>query len=270
MGIKIGGLEPTDISFNGAQANYATLNGTVVWSRSATRLFTVADTGASFSVSTTTVSWTAPTVGTLVGSPTYFNGQTLAAVYSNTNRTQSFVVTVPNDSSLWTNAGQNVTFSLSDIQEATAQTTFGLADTGASFSVNQTTVSWTPPSVGTLTGQPPTYTNGQYLGVVYTNTNRTQTFNVIVPTSAQYTNSGQTITLSISDIQELTVLTTFTFADGFVSGSFAVNSNGVPSATLQGGATGLAFDINPYDLSCTSITRSGTVSFTVPSGYSNS
>ena len=61
----------------------------------------------------------------------------------------------------------------------------------------------------------------------------------------------------------------FTFADGFVSGSFAVNSNGVPSATLQGGATGLAFDISQYDLSCTSITRSNTITFNSPVGYLN-
>jgi len=97
MAIRIGGQEPTDITFNGTQANYATLNGNIVWQRVAARAFTVADTGATFSVSTTTVSWTPPSLGTLVGSPTYSNGQNLGTVSSNTNRTQYFTVTVPND-----------------------------------------------------------------------------------------------------------------------------------------------------------------------------
>jgi hypothetical protein len=184
MAIKIGGVEPTNISFNGSQANYATLNGTIVWQRGSAIAFTVADTGASFSVSTTTVSWTPPSVGTLVGSPTYSNGQNLGTVSTNTNRTQYFTVTVPNDPQ-WTNANQNVTFSLSDIQEATA-------------------------------------------------------------------------------------LPTFSFSDGFVSNSFSVNYNGVASATLQGGATGLTMSPSSFQPVCSSVLRSSTVSFVVPSGYTNS
>jgi hypothetical protein len=271
MGIKIGGSEPTDISFNGVQANYATLNGTVVWSRSSAQLFTVADTGALFSVSTTTVSWTAPTVGTLVGSPTYFNGQTLAAVYSNTNRTQSFVVTVPNDSSLWTNAGQNVTFSLSDIQEATAlvpPTVTNLTAVQDSSTASTVSLSWNVNLQGfAQIGN----TVVNYNGVQTTTTGTSITLTGLDPgTTESFSVEVTTSQGTGTDSTSLLLLTDFIFADGFVSGSFAVNSNGVPSATLQGGATGLAFDISQYDLSCTSITRSGTVSFTAPSGYNNS
>jgi hypothetical protein len=354
MAVIVNGSIRTPI-MDGAE-RYVLQDGRTIHSLSAAVLFTVADTGASFSVSTTAVSWTTPTVGTLVGSPTYSNGQTLSPVYTNTNRTQSFVVTVPNDSSLWTNAGQNVTFSLSDIQEATAQTTFGLANTGAIFSVNQTTVFWGAPTLGTLTGTP-TYANGQTLATVTSDTLRTQNFSVIVPNDPQYSNANATLSLSLSDIQELTVPVTppvisgltaiqdsgsettailswnvnlqgfaqigntiityngttastsgtsitltgldvsttetfsvevttsqgsdtettslfmkpiFTFADGFVSGSFAVNSNGVPSGTLQGGATSISFAPASYALSCNAISRSNTITFNSPVGYLNS
>jgi len=62
----------------------------------------------------------------------------------------------------------------------------------------------------------------------------------------------------------------FDFSDGFVTNSFAINSNGVPSGTLQGGATNLAFDPVSYAISCESISRGNVVSFTVPSGYHTS
>ena len=63
------------------------------------------------------VIWVAPTVGTLVGTPTYANGQVLGRVATPTQRSQTFSVTVPNDPTMWSNAGDTETFTLSDLQE---------------------------------------------------------------------------------------------------------------------------------------------------------
>ena len=69
----------------------------------------------------------------------------------------------------------------------------------------------------------------------------------------------------------LFMLTEFLFTDGYVANSFAINTNGIPSATLQNGATNLTFSSPAtYGLSCTAISRGGNISFTVPSGYWNS
>lgn len=273
MAIKIGGVEPTNITFNGQQANYATLNGTVVWQRVSAVAFTVADTGASFSVSTTTVSWTPPSVGTLVGSPTYSNGQNLGTVSSNTNRTQTFTVTVPNDPQ-WSNANQNVTFSLSDIQEATVfypPIISGLVATQSSTHVDRADLSWSVNLQGySQVGDTRVYYNGTHTTVSAGSTSSvavsldpgtTESFTIEVDTN-QGTGSATT---------SLFMLTEFLFTDGYVANSFAINSNGIPSATLQNGATNLTFSSPAtYGLSCTSISRGGNISFTVPSGYWNS
>ena len=270
MAIKIGGVEPTNITFNGQQANYATLNGTIVWQRVSAVAFTVADTGASFSVSTTTVSWTPPSVGTLVGSPTYSNGQNLGTVSTNTNRTQTFTVTVPNDPQ-WSNANQNVTFSLSDIQEATVfypPIISGLVATQDSTTATVANVSWSVNLQGyAQVGQTRVYYNGTQTSTSGTSISlsgmtpgTTESFTIEVDTN-QGTGSATTSTY---------FLPVFAFTDGYVANSFAVNNSGVASATLQGGATGLSIFPSSFDLSCTAITRSATVSFTVPSGYHNS
>ena len=271
MAINIEGSEPTNITFNGSQANYATLNGNIVWQRVAAVPFTVADTGASFSVSTTTVSWTPPSVGTLVGSPTYSNGQNLGTVSSNTNRTQYFTVTVPNDPQ-WSNANQNVNFSLSDIQEATVfypPIISGLVATQDSTTATVANVSWSVNLQGyAQVGQTRVYYNGTQTTVSGTSISlsgmtpgTTESFTIEVD-SSQGTGSATTSTYFLPE---------FLFTDGYVANSFTINSNGVPSATLQNGATNLAFSSpSTYDLSCNSISRGGNISFTVPSGYWNS
>lgn len=271
MAINIGGSEPTDITFNGSQANYATLNGTVVWQRVVAVPFTVADTGASFSVSTTTVSWTPPSVGTLVGSPTYSNGQNLGTVSTDTTRTQYFTVTVPNDPQ-WSNAGQNVNFSLSDVQEATVfvpPTISGFVATQSTSNPNAADLSWSVNLHGySQIGDTRVYyngtqttTSGTSITVSGLDQGTTESFTVEVDTS-QGTGSATT---------SLFMLSEFLFTDGYVAGSFAVDNNGIPSATLQNGATNLTFSSpSTYDLSCTSILRTGNISFTVPSGYWNS
>lgn len=270
MAIKIGGLEPTDITFNGSQANYATLNGQIVWQRAVAVPFTVADTGASFSVSTTTVSWTPPSTGTLVGSPTYSNGQNLGTVSTDTNRIQYFTVTVPNDPQ-WSNANQNVNFSLSDIQEATVfypPIISGLVATQDSTTATVANVSWSVDLQGyAQVGQTRVYYNGTQTSTSGTSISlsgmtpgTTESFTIEVDTN-QGTGSATTSTY---------FLPVFAFTDGYVANSFAVNNNGVASATLQGGATGLSISPSSFDLSCSAITRSATVSFTAPSGYHNS
>ncbi len=270
MAIKIGGSEPTDISFNGSQANYATLNGTIVWQRVSAVAFTVADTGASFSVSTTTVSWTSPSVGTLVGSPTYSNGQNLGTVSINTNRTQYFTVTVPNDPQ-WTNANQDVTFSLSDIQEATVfypPIISGLVATQDSTTATVANVSWSVNLQGyAQVGQTRVY----YNGVQGTTTGTSVSLSGMTPgTTESFTIEIDTNQGTGSATTSTYFLPVFAFTDGYVANSFSVNNSGVASATLKGGATGLSMSPSSFDLSCTSITRSTTVSFTAPSGYHNS
>jgi hypothetical protein len=271
MAIKIGGVEPTNITFNGQQANYATLNGTVVWQRVSAVAFTVADTGASFSVSTTTVSWTPPSVGTLVGSPTYSNGQNLGTVSSNTNRTQTFTVTVPNDPQ-WTNANQNVTFSLSDIQEATVfypPIISGLVLTQDSNTSTVANVSWSVNLQGySQVGQTRVYYNGT----------QTTTAGTSISLTGMTPGTTETVTIEVDTNQGTGSATTstfflqeFFFTDGYVANSFAINNSGIPSATLQNGATNLTFSSPAtYGLSCTAIPRGGNISFTVPSGYWNS
>ena len=273
MAINIGGSEPTDITFNGSQANYATLNGNIVWQRVTAVPFTVADTGASFSVSTTTVSWTPPSVGTLVGSPTYSNGQNLGTVSTNTNRTQYFTVTVPNDPQ-WSNANQNVQFSLSDIQEATVYyppIISGFVATQSTTNPDHADLSWSVNLQGySQVGDTRVYFNGGNTTV----SAGTTTFTV------QGLDQGTTESLTIeidsnqgtgSATTQLYMDTEFLFADGYVASSFAINSNGIPSATLQNGATNLTFSSpSTYDISCTAIPRGGNISFTVPSGYWNS
>lgn len=271
MAIRIGGSEPTDITFNGSQANYATLNGTVVWQRVVAVPFTVADTGASFSVSTTTVSWTPPSVGTLVGSPTYSNGQNLGTVSINTTRTQYFTVTVPNDPQ-WSNANQNVNFSLSDVQEATVYyppIISGLVATQSTSNPDHADLSWSVNMQGySQVGDTRVYFNGGQTTVsagttTFTATGldqgTTESFTIEID-SSQGTGSATT---------QVYLQTEYLFTDGYVANSFAINGNGVPSATLQNSATGLSFFPSSYDLSCTAISRSGDISFTVPSGYWN-
>ncbi len=271
MAIKIGGVEPTDITYNGSQANYATLNGTIVWQRVSAVAFTVADTGASFSVSTTTVSWTGISQGTLVGSPTYSNGQNLGSVTTDTNRTQVFTVTVPNDPNVWTNYGQNITFSLSDIQEATVYyppIISGLVFTQSTTTATTGHASWQVNLQGyTQIGQTRVYYNGVQTTTTGTTANiynlnpgTTESLTIEVDTS-QGTGSATTSTY----FQD-----TFDFDDGYVDGSFAISSGGIPSATLQGGATNLSFALASYDVSCTSVPRTNTIYFTAPSGYHNS
>ena len=276
MPIKINGTtlgSSNNLTFNGTQANYATLNGTIVWQRQSSVPFTVADTGASFSVSTTTVSWTPPSVGTLVGSPTYSNGQNLGTVSTNTNRTQNFTVTVPNDPQ-WSNANQNVAFSLSDIQEATVLSPpvfTSFTATQSSLQVNSAHLSWSINNQGypltgsiviTYNGSTQTSVSNTASGaVIYGLDPGTTEFISISASSSQGTGSSST---SVAMLEE------FTFSDGFVANSFAVNSNGVPSGTLQGGATNISFNPSTFDLSCTSISRSSTISFSTPSGYWNS
>lgn len=271
MAIRIGGQEPTDITFNGSQANYATLNGTIVWQRVAAVPFTVADTGASFSVSTTTVSWTPPTTGTLVGSPTYSNGHTFSPVTTDTTRYQSFQVTVPNDPQ-WTNAGQTLTFQLSDVQEATVYyppIISGFVATQSTTNPDHVDLSWSVDMQGySQVGDTRIYFNGGNTTTSAGNTTFTATG------LQQGTNESFTVEIDSSQgtgsaTTSVFLLTEYLFTDGYVAGSFAINSNGVPSATLQNSATGLSFFPTSYDLSCTSIPRAGDVSFTVPSGYWN-
>ena len=273
MPIKINGTtlgSSNNLTFNGVQANYATLNGNIVWSRASSIPFTVADTGASFSVSTTTVYWTPPSTGTLVGSPTYSNGQNLGTVSTDTNRTQTFTVTVPNDSQ-WSNANQNVTFSLSDIQELTVlypPIISGLVLSQSATDPDLGLASWNVDLQGySQIGSTRLYFNGiqttasgGFANLSGMDQGTTESLTIEIDTN-QGTGSATTSTFFLEE---------FLFTDGFVSGSYAVNANGVPSATLQNGATNLSFSTSQFALSCTSIPRGNTVSFTVPSGYWNS
>lgn len=270
MAIRIGGQEPTDIRYNGQQANYATLNGQIVWQRVAARAFVVTDTGASFSVSQTTVSWTPPSTGTLVGSPTYNNGHTFAAVSSDTNRTQVFTVTVPNDSTLWTNAGQNVTFSLSDIQEATVfypPIISGLVFTQSTVDATLGHASWQVDLQGySQVGSTRIYYNGLQTTASGTTANisnlqpgTTESFTVEIDTN-QGTGSATTSTY---------FLPVFDWTDGYVANSAYIDNQGVPHVTLQNGASNAVFHINPYDLSCNQVSRGLDVTIDAPSGYHN-
>ena len=69
--------------------------------------------------------------------------------------------------------------------------------------------------------------------------------------------------------QASTSLETFTFAQGYVDGSFMVDETGTPSAMLMGGATDLEFDPSSFDPETSDSMRTSTVSFIVPVGYVN-
>jgi len=235
--------------------------------------FTVTHTGASFSVNQTTVSWTPPSLGTLVGSPTYSNGQNLGTVSSDTNRTQYFTVTVPNDSQ-WTNANQNVQFSLSDIQELTVLSPpifTSFTATQSQLDIDAVELSWSINNQGyplsgsisiTYNGnQQTTVSNTSTSATIYNLNPGTTEFISISASSSQGTGSSNT---SVAMLEE------FTFEDGYVANSYAVNSNGVASATTQNGVSNVVISPASFALSCTSILRSSTISFDAPSGYWNS
>ena len=176
--------DANSIDFGGVQANRATLNGQVVWQRTAVRAFVVGDTGAQFDVvQSGLVRWVPPTTGELVGVPTFTNGQQLGTVVVDTVRTQTFQVRVPNNPQMFSNANQVVTFTLQFTQAAT--------------------------------------------------------------------------------------FTPFSFEDGYVEGSFAVDINGMPSAQFRNGATLNNFNPASFDQSTDDALRNATITINVPAGFSN-
>ena len=118
MAVIINGVSRRPI-VNGAMRTAEIVNGVNrLDDLSAAVEFTASSSMAGFAVGADgIVVWTPPTVGTLVGTPTYTNGQSLGRVVTPVSRVQLFMVTVPNDPTLWTNAGDTITINLADLQE---------------------------------------------------------------------------------------------------------------------------------------------------------
>ena len=113
----------TNVQVGGTLANTVTLNGTVVWTRVVSRGFTITDAGIAFAVSESGVVSLSINIGALEGT-NYTNGQNIGTVTTDTTRILTGVVRVPNDATLWTNAGQTVSITgvtaVQDAVDATA------------------------------------------------------------------------------------------------------------------------------------------------------
>ena len=192
-------------------------------SEASTTVFTLANAGISFSVAQSGIVSLSISTGTLEGT-NYSNGQNLGTVSSNTTRTLTGNVRVPNDSSVWTNAGQTVSITgISAQQSATLSNyTTTQAESNISFTVSK------PGIVSiSITGGPlndANYTNGQNLGTVAVNTVRTLTGDYVVPSG--YLNTGSTVPVSIDTTQIFTE-TAFAFGD--------INTNNVLSINRRTG-----------------------------------
>ena len=111
MPSKLGGTVRNNAKLGGTVLN-GRIGGSQIWSTTAAaRAFTLADAGISFSVSQAGLVSLSITAGTFVNT-NYDNGDNLGTVSSDTTRTLTGSVRVPNDSTLWTNAPNTPNLSL--------------------------------------------------------------------------------------------------------------------------------------------------------------
>ena len=172
-----------------------TITGITAQQAAAARPFTLADAGVSFSVAQNGIVSLSIGTGTFAGT-NYTNGQNIGTVSTATTRTLTGSVRVPNDSTLWSNAGQTITITgITARQAATiVAVAFTLANAGITFSVAQNGRVSLSIGTGILVGT--NYANGQNIGTVSSVTTRTLTGSVRVPNNPiLWTNANQLITI---------------------------------------------------------------------------
>ena len=231
--------EISNITFGGQQANRATLNGTVVWEADMSSAFTLANAGISFSVSATGIVSLSINQGTLV-STNYTNGQNLGTVSTNTTRTLTGSVRVPNDSSAWSNANQLISITgVSAVQTSTA--TFTVADWTGSISisslgivsVNQGNLASYTYDCSSTIGEFSCSTSAVTFPTVATNTTRVVSINGVVPSG--YHNSGANIDITNSSVTQPANIITWSASNWTGSAPTMMNQQGT---TISGQVTG--------------------------------
>lgn len=261
INLRVRGTTP--VGFLGAGTPYD-LTGVCVATQPASSTFSFNDAGVSCSVDRDGNINVNVTTGTL----NRFTPSSFSTVSSDTTRTIRVFVNVPSG---FFNENQTVNGNCVTTQSSQL-TTFGLANAGISFSVNQAgTVSLSITS-GTLqntnVGGTPV-SNGTNLGTVSSDTTRTLSGNVLVPSG--FSNSGQTITITgISSVQPATALDNFDFEDW--TGQLSIDrQTGNVSATQGNSSQPVTFSPTSFDTVTSQTSRDIMVTVTAPtSGFGNS